>query len=101
MTHTRRCPRSAAAPLALALLLLGAATCPALAAEAGLAAKLQPFVDSNTLAGGRHAGGLQGQDARRLGAVGFADIAALKAHADGQHVLDRLHDQAHHRRRRQ
>jgi CubicO group peptidase (beta-lactamase class C family) len=78
MTRTQRFGRlSAAISLVLPLLLLGAAALPAVAAEAGLAGKLQQFVDSNTLAG---AVTLVASKDKTLdvGAVGFADIAARK-----------------------
>jgi CubicO group peptidase (beta-lactamase class C family) len=77
MKRVPNCLRPASALLVLALLLLGAPTRLAPAAEGGIAARLQPFVDSNTLAG---AVTLVASKDKVLdvGAVGFADIAARK-----------------------
>jgi CubicO group peptidase (beta-lactamase class C family) len=77
MTRIRRCLWSAPSLLVLALLLVGAAARLALAAEGSLAAKLQPFVDSNTLAGAVTLVASKDK-VLDLGAVGFADVAARK-----------------------
>jgi CubicO group peptidase (beta-lactamase class C family) len=67
----------AAAMPVLALLLLGAVPRPAFAAESGIAARLQPFVDSNTLAGAVTLVASKDK-VLALDAVGYADIAARK-----------------------
>jgi CubicO group peptidase (beta-lactamase class C family) len=61
----------------LALLLLGTVPRPAPAAESGIASKLQPFVDSNTLAGAVTLVASKDK-VLALDAVGYADIAARK-----------------------
>ena len=77
MRLPRRCPILAAAVPVVALLLLDTVPLPARAAESGIAAKLQPFVDSNTLAGAVTLVASKDK-VLALDAVGYADIAARK-----------------------
>ncbi len=65
------------------------------AASKGMAAALQPFVDSHTLAGAVTLVATKDK-VLELEAVGYADIAAKQADADRLPVLDRLAVQADH-----